>query len=65
MPKIKTHQATAKRFKASGASKVLKRKAGQAHNNFREPGKVTRAKRNDMVLTEGLTKTVKTLAQFK
>jgi ribosomal protein L35 len=65
MPKIKTHQATSKRFKATGGKKVLKRKTGQAHNNFRESGKTTRNKRTDIALTESLTKTVKTLAQFK
>jgi len=65
MPKIKTHQATSKRFKATGGKKVLKRKTGQAHNNFREPGKTTRSKRTDITLTESLTKTVKTLAQLK
>jgi ribosomal protein L35 len=64
MPKIKTHQATAKRFKATGANKVLKRKSGQAHNNAHESGRTTRSKRLDMTTTKTLTKTVKTLAQF-
>ncbi|MEI6835308.1 MAG: 50S ribosomal protein L35 [Candidatus Falkowbacteria bacterium] len=64
MPKIKTHQATAKRFKVTGGSKVTQRKSGQAHNNAHESGSTTRSKRLDLSTTKTLTKTVKTLAQF-
>ncbi len=45
MPKIKTHQATAKRFRVTRTKKYLAKKAGQDHFNAREPGKVTRMKR--------------------
>lgn len=64
MPKIKTHKATAKRFKVTGANKLQQRKAGQAHCNAHESGNTTRQKRMDLVTTKTLTKTVKTLAQF-
>jgi len=64
MPKIKTHKATAKRFKVTGDNKVTQRKCGQGHNNAHESGKTTRSKRMDLITTKTLTKTVKTLAQF-
>ncbi len=64
MPKIKTHKATAKRFKVTGGAKVTQRKSGQAHNNAHESGSTTRSKRLDLSTTKTLTKTVKTLAQF-
>jgi large subunit ribosomal protein L35 len=64
MPKIKTHKATAKRFKVTGDNKVTQRKSGQAHNNAHESGSITRSKRLDVSTTKTLTKTVKTLAQF-
>jgi large subunit ribosomal protein L35 len=64
MPKIKTHQATAKRFRATGSNKVVKRTCGQGHNNAHEAGKITRSKRMDLPASKTLTKTIKTLAQF-
>ncbi|PLX28861.1 50S ribosomal protein L35, partial [Candidatus Parcubacteria bacterium] len=48
MPKMKTHKATAKRFrvkKSKKGTKVLKRTDGQDHFNSRESGKVKRNKR--------------------
>lgn len=48
MPKIKTHQATAKRFTVTKTKKVRRRKAGQDHFNSRESGKTTRNKRRDI-----------------
>lgn len=47
MPKIKTHQATAKRFKVKKSGKIMKRTDGQDHFNSRESGKVKRNKRSD------------------
>lgn len=61
MGKIKTHKATAKRFKVTKNKKVLKRTAGQDHFNARESGKTTRKKRRDTQLSKSLTRTVKTL----
>lgn len=46
--KLKTHQATGKRFKKTGDKKFLKRKAGQNHFNSRESGKTTMGKRRDV-----------------
>lgn len=47
MPKLKTHKATAKRFRRSGSNKILRRAAGQDHFNARESGNITRGKRRD------------------
>ena len=63
MPKIKTHKATAKRFKVTKTGKVKARKAGQDHFNAREPGKVKRNKRRDITTDKSITKTIKTLIQ--
>lgn len=62
MPKLKTHKATAKRFKVKRSKKgpkVLKRTDGQDHFNARESGKTKRNKRSDGTLAN--TKTVKTI----
>lgn len=48
MPKMKTHQATAKRMKVTGSGRILKRKAGQDHFNSRDTGKNTMGKRRDL-----------------
>lgn len=64
MPKIKTHQATAKRFRTSKSGKLIHRKAGQDHFNARETGKVKRNKRRDLESTKTLERTIKTLAQL-
>ncbi|MBI5466106.1 MAG: 50S ribosomal protein L35 [Candidatus Kerfeldbacteria bacterium] len=45
--KVKTHQATAKRFRVTTSGKLMKRTAGQDHFNARESGSVTRSKRRD------------------
>lgn len=64
MPKIKTHQATAKRFKKTANNKLKKVRAGQDHFNARESGNTTRKKRLDILATKTLEKTIKTLAQL-
>jgi large subunit ribosomal protein L35 len=62
MPKIKTHKATAKRFKVTKTKKVVKRTAGQAHFNGKEAGSTRRKKRSDKsVGCETIAKTIKTL----
>lgn len=48
MPKIKTHQATNKRFSKTRKGKYIARKSGQDHFNARESGKTTRNKRRDI-----------------
>jgi large subunit ribosomal protein L35 len=45
MAKLKTHKASAKRFKKTRTGKFMKKVAGQDHFNSRESGKVTRLKR--------------------
>ena len=50
MPKIKTHKATAKRYRKTGNKKELvieRRRAGQSHFNQKQRGKTERAKRRD------------------
>lgn len=64
MPKIKTHQATSKRFKITGSGKIKKRKAGQDHFNSRESGNTVRKKRRDISADETLTKTIKKLTPY-
>jgi len=61
MPKIKTHQAIAKRFKITKKGKVLKRYCGQDHFNTRDPGKITRKKRRDTQMSKSFAKTIKQL----
>ncbi len=64
MPKIKTHKATAKRFKQTKTGKVLKRKAGQDHFNSRESGKTTRQKRRDVLVSKTQVKIIKALTPY-
>ncbi len=58
MPKMKTHQATAKRFKKTKTGKVIKRTCGQAHFNARESGNTRRNKRSDQVFSNAMRHTI-------
>ncbi len=61
MPKLKTHQATAKRFrlkKSKNGTKVMKRTDGQDHFNARQNGKKKRNKRSDKVMALANKKTI-------
>jgi large subunit ribosomal protein L35 len=42
MPKNKTHSGTSKRFKISGAGKILRQRAGRRHLLERKPTTLTR-----------------------
>jgi len=64
MPKIKTHKATAKRFKITKNKKIKQRKAGQDHFNARESGKTKRNKRRDIDTDKSLNKTIKSLMPY-
>jgi ribosomal protein L35 len=64
MPKIKTHQATVKRFRRTAKNKLMARKAGQDHFNSRESGNTTRQKRLDIETTGALAKTIKQLTPY-
>lgn len=61
MPKQKTRKSVAKRFRVTKTGSVLKKYCGQDHFNARNPGKITRKKRNDVVLSKSFHKTVKVL----
>jgi len=56
--KQKSVKSLVKRFKATKNGKILKRKSGQDHLNAKEPGKITRAKRNDWVIAKNSTKNI-------
>ena len=65
MPKLKTHQATAKRFTKTKGKKLRRRKAGQDHFNSRESGKTVRNKRRDITAHTADEKTIRTLMPYK
>lgn len=50
MPKVKTHQGTAKRIKKTKTGKLMTRATGQDHFNARETGKTVKNKRRDLNL---------------
>jgi large subunit ribosomal protein L35 len=58
MPKLKTHKATAKRFKRTKSGKIVKRTSGQNHFNARESGKVGRNKKSDRVMSPVLNRII-------
>ncbi len=64
MPKIKTHKATAKRFKITKNKKVSKRKSGQDHFNARESGNTKRQKRRDVSASKSDIKNIKALIPY-
>ncbi|MDD4901442.1 MAG: 50S ribosomal protein L35 [Patescibacteria group bacterium] len=64
MPKIKTHQATAKRFKITRNGQILKRKNGQDHFNSRESGVTTRSKRRDITIAKTEHRVIRQLMPY-
>lgn len=64
MPKIKTRQAVAKRFKVTKNGKVIKRTAGQDHFNARESGNTKRAKRRDSSIAHVDAKNIKKMIPY-
>lgn len=60
MPKLKTHQGTAKRFRKTKTGKILHRTSGQDHFNTRETGKTRTNKKRDTALSPANTR-LKTL----
>jgi len=64
MPKVKTHQGTAKRIRQTKTGKLISRSAGQDHFNSRESGKTTKNKRRDLVLSKTHNK-LKELIPYK
>jgi len=64
MPKIKTHQSIAKRFRVTKKGKLMKKKAGQDHFNARESGNITRAKRRTQKVDKTISKQLKSLMPY-
>ncbi len=64
MPKLKTHQGTAKRFRKTKTGKIMHRASGQDHFNTRETGKVSKNKRRDTELSPA-NRRIKTLIVHK
>ena len=64
MPKVKTHQGTAKRIKKTKSGELMARAVGQDHFNSRESSKVTKNKRRDINLHQANNK-LKQLIPYK
>jgi large subunit ribosomal protein L35 len=60
MPKLKTHKATAKRYKLTRKGKIVKRTAGQNHFNARENGNTGRNKKSDVIASTTLNRVMAT-----
>lgn len=58
MPKLKTHKATAKRFKKTKNGKIFKRTSGQNHFNAKESGNTGRNKKSDMQMSTRLNRII-------
>ena len=56
MPKLKTHKATAKRFKRTKTGKIMKRMSGQNHFNAKESGNTGTNKKSDVVMSAVLNR---------
>lgn len=63
--KMKTHKATAKRFRATGSGKILRTKGGKSHLRY-NTSKRTKAQFTEMVPVAGSSyvKRVKRLAPY-
>ncbi len=62
--KLKTHKATAKRFRMTGTGKVMRTKGGKSHLR-RRTSKRTKAKLSKMlVVSPSEVKRIKTLAPY-
>lgn len=62
--KLKTHQATAKRFRKTAGGKFMKRAAGQDHFNSRDRGIKTMGKRRDSSVADVNVPAVKRLLPY-
>ncbi len=63
--KLKTHKATAKRFRVTKHGKILKRAAGQSHFNSRDPGRITLRKRRDRTIAKVDTRALRHLLPYQ
>jgi len=65
MPKVKTHQGTAKRIRKTKSGKFSHRASGQDHFNSREKSETTMNKRRDSALHGSHAKNIKQLIPYK
>ena len=65
MPKVKTGSGAKKRFKVSGAGKILRRHAMKSHNLEHKTSKRKRGFRKDNPVAPSDVKTVKKLLGMK
>ena len=61
MPKLKTHKATAKRFKFSGTGKIRRRKQGLSHLRRKKSKRVLRSYRTYVDVAPADEKRIKRL----
>jgi len=61
MPKQKTHSGAKKRFKVSGAGKLLRRRAMKSHLLEKKSSKRRRSFRKDVPVAESDTREIKRL----
>jgi large subunit ribosomal protein L35 len=61
MPKMKTHQGTAKRFKFTGTGKIKRRRAGMNHLLEHKSSRVTRRLQGNVVLAKSDVREIKKL----
>ncbi len=52
MPKMKTHRASAKRFKVTGSGKIVRRQAGRSHLNEHMSSKQKRSLDSKVVVDD-------------
>ncbi|HID86674.1 MAG TPA: 50S ribosomal protein L35 [Anaerolineae bacterium] len=65
MPKIKTHKATAKRFKITGSGKIMRVKIGRSHLRRKKPKRVKRLYDDMIEVTQpSARKRIKRLAPY-
>lgn len=63
--KLKTHKATAKRFKVTGTGRVLRTKVGKSHFRRRKSGRVKRSlDKMSEVANNKQARRIKTLAPY-
>ena len=65
MPKMKTHKATAKRFKITGSGKILRRKQRSGHLRRKKSKRVRRSFDKDHPVTSEDAKRVRRILGLK
>jgi large subunit ribosomal protein L35 len=65
MPKIKTHKATAKRFKVTGRGKLRRLRAGRSHLRRKKSKRVLRTYDQDLPVARADRKRVRRLMGLK